>query len=262
MKIAHESPIDIFSVIQPRTDYDYALVHLFEESQQYWDIFIDAKQKGREIILDNSLFELGEAFSADRFIPWVEKLAPTWYIIPDVFGNAELTIRSAKDWAFKHPHSKSIGVVQGSTYDEMVWCYKEVSPLVDKVAISFGYPMFDTFITGPQCPTIHHQRMHGRISLIQRMVADGVIDESKPHHLLGCSLPQEFAAYRRYDWLDSLDTSNPVVAGIEGMVYDGHFGLQTKPRHKLFTLIDDITQPGAVDKMCYNIECFRKIVKG
>jgi hypothetical protein len=53
-----------------------------------------------------------------------------------------------------------------------------------------------------------------------------------------------------------------VVAGIEGMVYDGHFGLQTKPRNKLFTLIDDTTPLDAMNKVCYNIECFRKIVKG
>ena len=35
IKIAHESPKSIFQTIQRHTDYDYALVHLFEEDQEY-----------------------------------------------------------------------------------------------------------------------------------------------------------------------------------------------------------------------------------
>jgi hypothetical protein len=39
-KIAHEAPISIFSRIQEVTDYDYALVHLFEEREDYWEKFV------------------------------------------------------------------------------------------------------------------------------------------------------------------------------------------------------------------------------
>ena len=31
MKIAHEAPLSIFDEVSSLTDYDYALVHLFEE---------------------------------------------------------------------------------------------------------------------------------------------------------------------------------------------------------------------------------------
>jgi len=30
MRVAHEAPLCIFDVVQEQTDYDYALVHLFE----------------------------------------------------------------------------------------------------------------------------------------------------------------------------------------------------------------------------------------
>ena len=33
MKIAHEAPLSIFDRVQVLTDYDYALVHLFEEKE-------------------------------------------------------------------------------------------------------------------------------------------------------------------------------------------------------------------------------------
>ena len=58
IKIAHESPKSIFEEVQKYTDYDYALVHLFEEDKQYFKQFKTAVRKGREVILDNSIFEL------------------------------------------------------------------------------------------------------------------------------------------------------------------------------------------------------------
>jgi len=77
MKIAHESPISIFNEIQKVTDYDYALVHLFEESPEYLQKFKDAVAAGREVILDNSIFELEEAFDSEKFAHWIQELNPT-----------------------------------------------------------------------------------------------------------------------------------------------------------------------------------------
>jgi hypothetical protein len=42
IKIAHESPIDLFSYVQTKTDYDYCLVHLLEESEAYKEAFVKA----------------------------------------------------------------------------------------------------------------------------------------------------------------------------------------------------------------------------
>ena len=42
IKIAHESPKGIFKEVQKFTDYDYALVHLFEEDKEYWNQFKEA----------------------------------------------------------------------------------------------------------------------------------------------------------------------------------------------------------------------------
>ena len=39
IKIAHESPKSIFEDVQRFTDYDYALVHLFEEDEEYLNQF-------------------------------------------------------------------------------------------------------------------------------------------------------------------------------------------------------------------------------
>ena len=125
IKIAHEAPLDIFDEVQRLTDYDYALVHLLEENGRYRDTFERAVKQGREVILDNSIFELEEAFEADRFALWVKRLKPTWYIVPDALENADKTMKQMADW-FKNygdTPGKSIGVVQGKTYQEIKDCY-------------------------------------------------------------------------------------------------------------------------------------------
>ena len=102
IKIAHESPKSIFDDVQKVTDYDYALVHLLEEDEQYLKHFQQAIKKGREVILDNSIFELEEAFDAEKFKYWVDDLRPSWYIVPDVLEDAEGTINKMSDWNRKY----------------------------------------------------------------------------------------------------------------------------------------------------------------
>jgi len=47
--------------------------------------------------------------------------------------------------------------------------------------------------------------------------------------LLGCSVPQEFGWYRGYKQIESIDTSNPVMAALEGTMYHED-GLIEKPK--------------------------------
>lgn len=260
MKIAHEAPLSIFDRVQKLTDYDYALVHLFEESEEYFDKFKQAVANGREVILDNSIFELGTAFSGDAYAQWVEKLQAEWYIIPDVLDDGEATIDSYYDFIEDvcGLPGKAIAVAQGKDYNDLVECYKffDNQPLVKKIAISFDYPWLQKLAGGNK----YERMMYGRQYVLRRMLTDGVINTDKPHHLLGCGLPQEFRAYHDMDWIDSVDTSNPVVHGILGIEYEVG-GLYNKESAKLFTMIEE----EVLDKMDiieYNIGMFRKFCNG
>ena len=127
IKIAHESPKSIFNDVQKYTDYDYALVHLLEEDEEYLDQFKEAVKKGREVILDNSIFELEEAFDADKFANWINELRPTWYIVPDALEDTKKTMSQMASWNMhysKSVYGKKIGVVQGKTYKQIVACYE------------------------------------------------------------------------------------------------------------------------------------------
>jgi hypothetical protein len=264
IKIAHESPTDLFDEVQRLTDYDYCLVHLLEQNSRYRETFERAVKKGREVILDNSIFELEEAFEADRFALWVQRLKPTWYIVPDVLENAEKTMQQAADWFknYSHVPGKSIGVVQGKTYQEIKDCYRAMDEIakVDMIAISFDYSYYSDSIPHPNK---YVSWMLGRVKLIGDLMRDNVINKDKKHHLLGCGLPQEFSFYKHndYNFIYSLDTSNPVVHGIKGITY-GPEGLWSKESQKLHELIDFPLDNLDINPILYNITKFRKLTNG
>ena len=265
IKVAHESPKDIFNEVQSLTDYDYALVHLFEEDPIYLDQFKKAIAKGREVILDNSIFELEEAFDAVKFDKWVNEIKPTWYIVPDALEQSQKTVDQMEDWNNKglgYKGSGKIGVVQGKTYDEIVDCYNYMNKEadVDMIAISFDYSYYTKSF--PHANK-YVSWMLGRVKLLGDLLRDGVINKDKPHHLLGCGLPQEFSFYKHsdYDWIYSLDTSNPVVHGIKGISY-GSDGLWSKERQKLHELINSEISIDQLNTIKNNIQKFKWFTNG
>lgn len=253
MKVAHESPLAVFDLVQQHTDYCYFLVHLFEESPAYFEKAQQAVAKGRHVILDNSNFELGKPFDGTRYQYWINELKPTEYVIPDALEDSYETIRKLEEWnEFFRPdtYGKAIGVVQGRSYDDLVWCYRKIEPLIDKVAISFDY----SFFRGESLL----DKMRSRQWLIRSLLDEEVINTSKPHHLLGTYLPQEFGYYKDMNWIETIDTSNPVVNGYSGIKYTDK-GLTKKPETKLFTLINEPVNEKQREDILFNIKKFREI---
>lgn len=262
IKIYHESPLCFFDQVQEETAGNYFLVHLFEEIPSYFEKAVKSREEGRSVILDNSIFELGAAFDSDKFRAWVELLKPTEYIIPDALEDAETTVRNVQNWEFNLP-GKSIGVVQGKTSAELIWCYKEIEPFVDKIAISFDYSLYERWF--PEEGKLTAWTL-GRQHLIEH-VMDRLVNKSKPHHLLGCGLPWEFSNYSDYSWIESIDTSNPVMYAIDSGRYPEHLrDVNHKPEAKLFTLMnwfpDSQYYKQYEDDIIHNIRQFRKSVNG
>jgi len=71
MKISHEVPIPYLGLSEDFNDYDYCLPHLLDVSKEYEEYFRNAKEKGRYIIMDNSLHELGKPYNSDRLWYWM-----------------------------------------------------------------------------------------------------------------------------------------------------------------------------------------------
>lgn len=261
IKISHECPLVILKESRLFNDYDYCLVHLTNESWKYKNFYIKSVKKGRDVLLDNSVFELGEAFSIKKFIKKIQQLKPTQYVVPDVFGDAQNTIKNFKKFdeyiKDKNITGVKIGVVQGRTYEEIKECYKFMSENADKIALSFNMKYF----LERKEDSVLKKLSRGRPELVKKLQDEGLWNFNKPHHLLGCTLYEEFRInkelYRRSS-IESLDTSNPVVAGIMGLKYDGINGLQEKPSIKLYELINCELTKEQINKILYNIIMFRE----
>lgn len=258
IKTFHEAPKSIFRAVQSMTDGDYALVNLFAEDEEYFDLFKEAVRNGREVILDNGVFELGEAWNADQFAGWVDRLQPTYYIVPDVLEKGQATIESFFNFIGTHKGlpGKVLGVVQGENMYEFIRCYKAIEPYCDKVGISFDCSWYrDNMHSGNKW----EQLAGGRLKTLIQMDEAGIINHSKPHHLLGVSLPQEMQHYKLYGWkwIDSVDTSNPVVHGLKHIVYSSD-GLHNKETQKLYTLINAQVDSAQLNAIVHNIKQFRR----
>lgn len=303
MLISHECPICMLDESRQFNDYDYALVHLFENQPYYFDFFRRSLDEGRIVILDNSLYELGDAFDMDRYFHWIERLHPTAYIIPDAFWDADKTIRLRDEWmvnyGWKLPQDiLKIGVAQGTTYKDIKRTYRYMDYTCDIIAFTFK---FSPEISGDfelnrvmdnTAGTLSWDESGKRVIyltgtdrqamirwlVLDRLRSDGVINTKKWHHLLG--LQNTFMLrqmVKDFPWLRSIDTSNPVIAGLAGQTYEPVYehvkGLPTyiyngnTGRDKIETTVNELItcdHPGVetMDLICHNIRCFRDIING
>lgn len=274
VKIFHECPNSIFHRVQTLTSGDYALVHLLDENEEYRYNFYNAVDRGREVILDNSVIELGSAFSSHRFADWVEKLKPTWYIIPDALGDASTTLNSFFDFKrdYKGLPGKAIAVAQGSSISELINCFETFhnDDLVEMIAIPFRPPFYDkigghinNYHQIPQDYRYNQQLINWGMArttimdILTTYYSNGIF--KKPIHLLGCSLPIEGRVYKIYDmpWLYSVDTSNPIIAGIEGLTYH-ESGLYDKSKTNINDVIDMQLDYRQLGDVVYNIMKFKE----
>jgi len=299
-KISHEVPIDLLEDSRSFNCYDYCLVHLLETHPKYYQFYKDSLLMGREVILDTSVFELGESFDPDRYAYWINVLKPTEYIIPDCLNDGYKTMEMYESFVSKYPYlpGKRIGVVHGKTYPEIRECYKFMAHQYsktrpDKIAISFGYDFFkkewnewseyeddlsclkESKVYDPEFivswnkfkqnvkNTNATKAAFGRIALICRMLKDKIIDVDCPHHLLGAGIPIEFKMYSQYSdifkFIKSIDTSNPIVAGLKGIRYNVD-GLYEKPTEKLVEYIDHKLSDTEYKDIMFNVNMFKKLV--
>ena len=287
VELYHEMPLQM--LLQGYEDKlnisgHYALVHLYEKHKEYFEYSIQRLKQGRPVILDNSIFELGTAFDADRFAFWIKELVKyagkgnvnrnLLYIIPDVLDDCEGTVSQAKNFLQKYEKlpGKKMAVAQGKTYSELLYCYQELNSLtnLDRTGISFNCEAY-TSSSKDSCAEDNYDDWEttlkawgsGRIRFINTLLESYKELSELPSrlHLLGCSLPQEFKYYRGMDAIASIDTSNPVVHGIKGIAYT-HAGLDRKESIKLADLFETNVITPQLDLIEWNTAVFRWFING
>ena len=246
MKVSHEVPKVLLNNSREWNDYDYCLPHLLDQDEYYRDYFYNARKEGRYIIMDNSLHELGEAYNYDRLLHWVAELEPDEFIVPDVWMKQAQTNAQAKYWKqFNYKRTKIVAQYAKKRKGTRCIVYQLVQD------IRFVYPWCDWYGNNPLDKSL------GRISFVKELLADKQYKDIK-FHLLGCAVPQEFGWYRNEPRIESIDTSSPIMAALEGITYSKS-GLLEKPTANMNTHFDIDPEEVNYNKILKNVKRFRTI---
>lgn len=260
MNISHELPLSLLKYSSEWNDYEYCLPHLIDKYKEYKEHFLQAKKDNRFIIMDNGLFE-GISHTNKDLREKINLINPSIFIIPDEWNSSQRTYRNAEKWIrnFKQEISDDVQlmvVMQGKDILEFMELYQKCEDLgITHFAFNHSSISYQNLFTHPN--KLINQMM-GRLFTVGRMKDLGYIKEHHYIHLLGCSLPQELI-YHDKSIINSVDTSNPIICGALGNLYEP-WGLLYKPTQRieeffekdLFVQIPEIT---------FNLQIFRDFTK-
>jgi hypothetical protein len=208
--------------------------------------------------MDNSLHELGHAYDSERLLYWINELKPNEFIVPDVWQDRQGSIKNAREWSkIELPGEVTkVAVVQAMNLMEAMACYQDYRDLgYQKIAFSYGADYYKELNNHPN-PNL--AKALGRIYMISHLYKIRLIKDDHRVHLLGCQVPQEFAWYQGIECIESIDTSNPIMAALEGEAYN-FYGLTDKPKANMNDYQDIDTENVDLDLVDNNVEMFRLI---
>jgi hypothetical protein len=265
IKISHEVPLDLLNNSPTFNDYDYCLPTYFLKYEKYREYFLKAREKGRFIILDNGLFE-GDTFTDNQLLLMIEEIQPNIFVVPDAWNDYNFTLEKAVKWKENYynkiPKTTELMVVlQGKSYIHL-------QDLYDKCYYRYHYTHFGFNHSSVAYNNIyphtnpHISKMMGRMEAFKTMIAENTLVKSNYHHFLGCELPQEFYLLDNDTkaWINSIDTSNPVVWGAKGVQYPD-LGFLDKPKEKIDAFMEANLSDQYSD-IIFNINKFKKFVYG
>lgn len=169
MKICNIVPLK-YSYLMYQQDYVMLLCHLAKENIKYAEEACDSKNYK---IMDNSIIELGEAFTLEDLIKEARKCKVDEIILPDVFQDGKATLSLVKDSINYLKDNDILGefklqaVCHGRTIEEFKKSFEELNKIKEIDVI--GIPKVLTKTFGNRCE-----------------LYDVFKNTNKEIHLLGC----------------------------------------------------------------------------
>ena len=261
--ISHEVPLDLLDESLKFNDYHYCLPHLLD-NDKYFNFFKDASRRREFIIMDNGLFE-GVSHTVEDLIERLNEIKPNIFIVPDAWNDPDITYRNAKAWMTGytnelHRRTKLMAVVQAENVPDAIEIYSSLSSGLryDHIALNHSGVFYKELY--------EHQNellslMTGRVKFIEKLRTLSAFAPTIHHHLLGATLPNEFSNYKgkEYDFIKTIDTSNPVIYGLKHGKYPDEV-LLDKPKEKLETYFDQRLSDQQISDVLYNVKHFRSLL--
>jgi len=259
IKVSHECPLCLLEKSLEFNQYDYALPHLLETNEQYRNFFLKSRDLGREIYLDNSLHELGSSMNDEVLIKWISILKPSNFFVPDVWEDGVLTLVNAKRWAsIELPkETTKVAIIQATSLEEAMINYSILKNQgYEKIAFSYGNSYYNKISSHPNKDI---GKALGRAQVIITLYKEGIIGDKDRIHLLGAACPFEFGLYKDFSFIESIDTSNPIMSTIDGISYK--HGFHNKPKANLNNSFEIDKSQISMNLLMWNVNSFKKFLK-
>lgn len=259
MKLSHEVPKCLFQESTKFNDYPYVLGHLIKLDPEYKEFYKKQLLEADFSILDNSAFELGKSIADEELIEVARELRPTHLILPDTINNKAVTLFTSKRFMESYClelmmlEITPIGVVQGETFIELLECVLKYRTLgVSYIAIPFDC------IKGTDYSMVRF--------LFLRFLLNTIGEEELSKlsiHFLGIQNPQEMKLYSNKEkgFITSLDTSSPILHGVELSEFTTWGCSKKKPKLKLADNLDMKLSLEQERVIRNNIKQFRKFTE-
>ena len=229
VSLAMEAPISLLSLLPHLTEFDFVLTHLCTEDR-YLAHYLQMVKEGREVVLDNSVNELGEPVTLEEMEEVNLVLNPTYIIPPDHLNDLKATLGILDDAVNLWGKDKVWPVIQGTTYEEVVECGKVLKEDWGFNTVCIPYDI--TLAHRSKLPEYDPNRANlaelsrTRILAIKELSKAGITFNR--YHLLGMNTLEEFAIYNdqtvwngpnHWNGLSpevSVDTGAPITNALNG----------------------------------------------
>ena len=238
ISLAMEAPNQLLKDLPYITDFDWVLTHLCEDSNEYLAHYQNiVAQTNREVILDNSVNELGEPLGLGRMDEVVVQLNPDYIVPPDYLNNLEATLGILDEAIDLWGKNRILPVLQGTSIKEVLECADILANKYEFKIVSVPYDV--TLAHRSKLPSDDFNRAEleelaeTRIKIMSALVKNGITFNR--YHLLGMNTLEEFRSYRKQSfWMStkawggfypeiSVDTGAPITNALNGIQFGkGH----------------------------------------
>jgi len=237
MRLALECPTRLLGHVQPMADFDFVLAHLVLQDEQYAEHYRKSKKVK---FVDNSVNELGEPGSLEDMATAMEAVGGNYIISPDWLGQNKRTVEAYRECAERFGKEYTIGVLQGSTFEEALAC----ASVYKGSMIAVPYDVCSSKEDSPEVMALR------RIAVVDRLPVDTGI------HLLGFTTLEELELYAGFNHVVSIDTGIPVLLGLqEKSIRDP---LEDKSQPTMVLMEDLEMGQNAWTAVCLNIALLRR----
>lgn len=242
MRFSMEIPTGFLEKWSPLCDLDFVLAHQVLEDEQYRTFFA-SRPAGRQLILDNSMHELGQPLEPEKLLDAASMVNADFVVAPDQLGRPDWNLKSYKDTCrlFKGSKTSVAVVLSGRDKDERRKYIKAVD-MAAMIMLPYREPRLAWYLEMPK-----------------------TFERFPWVHLLGVNTLDELQTFNNLcgnsdQW--SIDTSKPVKAGICGRdILDGE-SLRGIPVSSKDLLYIETLRPEQEDRVLMNIQSFSNLCHG